>query len=191
MPDSRYNLGRYSVPSPLDAVGKSALDYYQVCDGLPTVGSVVGCEEGPEMCLSPLMRAAIRLCITNSMRISETLAIRRIDECSPSVFVVRGKKGSHSYTVRVPVSPINRTILDTFEPQQLLFPCNYHSLWRALVRVGMSQRVTGRINRVVTHIGRYSLAEKLERLNRRDDIQGCLHHKSSKSIEYYLPAGSS
>ncbi len=79
-----------SVPSPLDAVVNSTLDYYTLGAGLPAVGDIVGCEIGPEMCLSPLMRAILRLCISNSMRISETLAIRRIDEIAPSKFFIKG-----------------------------------------------------------------------------------------------------
>ncbi len=174
------------APSPLQFARNTTLNYYELGNALPSVSSVVGCELGPEMSLSPLMRAVVRLCISNSMRISETLAIRRIDECSPSMFAVRGKKKSFSYTVQVPISPINRTALDSFEPQQLLFPCTYHALWAAMVRVGMSLRVTSRVNRIVTHRGRYSVAQKLAELNRREDIQGTLHHRSPKSTQYYL-----
>lgn len=179
-------LRNRSVPSPLDAVVNSTLDYYTMGNELPAVGDVVGCEIGPELCLSPFIRAILRLCISNSMRIGETLAIRRIDEIAPSKFFIKGKKKSCSYTIHIPLSPCNRQALDLFKPRQLLFPCSYHTIWRNMCRVGMSYRVTSRVNSIKTHIGRYTLAEKLLELDRREEIQDALHHRSPKSTQYYL-----
>lgn len=179
-------LRNCSVPSPLDTGVKNTLDYYTIGNELPSVSSVVGSPEGQEMCLSPVMRAVLRLCISNSMRIGETLAIRRIDEVVPSKFLVKGQKRSASYTVWIPMSALNRKTLETFGPHQVLFPTSYHSIWRAMNRVGMSTRVTGRVNNIMTHIGRYSLADKLQKLNRTAEIQDALHHRSPKSTQYYL-----
>jgi len=119
------------------------------------------------------------------MRVSECLDLCAKDEIKPTIFLVRAKKKGVNYTIHIPISDRNRNVLNVFIPGQRLFPFDYHYVWRSMVKAGMSLRVTTRVNRVVTHRGRFDLAGKLVQLNERDNITPLLHHRSKKSQQYY------
>lgn len=189
------NNSRKSVPSPsapsLDKYAvNSALDYYQVGNCFPPVCESVGTKDNSESTLSWGVRSVIRIVLFYHMRCTELLLLTKIDEIRPSLFLIQGLKKSHSYTVHIPLSPANRTALKSFDIYQPLFPFSYHTIWRKMKTAGMGLRVSSRVNSIVTHRGRFDLADKLERLNLRAGITGCLHHKSESSLSYYLPEGA-
>lgn len=183
------NKPRYrSIPSPLLAARNTTLYYNSISTGLPTVSSIVGSEENSEMCLNPGVRLVIQLILMNHMRISELLELCPGDEIKPSMFLVRAKKKGYNYSIHIPIDERNRYILGRMHPSQCLFPFSYSFVWRGMVKAGMSLRVTTRVNRVVTHRGRFDLATKLNQLNEKENITPLLHHRSAKSKQYYLPS---
>jgi hypothetical protein len=175
----------YSVPSPLDTAVNSALHYYDISQALPSVKSILGTTDNSEYCLSPIVRAVLQLVLVYHMRIGELLSITAGDEIIPSSFLVRALKGSTDYTIFIPLSARNRMLLDTFHPSHILFPVTYHTVWRQITNAGCGMRLRWRLNRSVTHSGRYKLAEKLTHLNERSRIGPLLHHKTITSSEYY------
>lgn len=179
-----------SATSPLHYAGNTTLYYCSISNNLPSVSDLVGLRNNSEYCLHPGIRLTIQLCLMYSMRIGETLAITPACEVKPSVFLCRALKRGHAYTISIPIDARNRQILSRMHPSQKILPFAYHTVWRSMVRTGMSLRVTGRLNRAVTHMGRFKLAEKLAQLNEIDAVTSVLHHRASTSREYYLPAGS-
>ena len=184
---SQYQTHSSPVSSPLHASGNTTLYYLSICNQLPSVKSLVGTTENSEYTLFPGVRLVIQLVLMYHMRISEVLDIRVKDEVKPTVFLVRARKRGVNYCIHIPVDSRNRSILLSCDPGQRLFPFSYHWVWRCMVRAGMSMRVTTRVNRVVTHRGRFDLAGKLQRLNDISNITPLLHHKSTKTRDYYLP----
>lgn len=182
--------GSRSVTSPLEVAVNSTLYYLSLAGQLPSVKSLVGGRENSEMVLFPGVRVVIQLILLYHMRVSECLDLCAKDEIKPTLFLVRAKKRGAAYSIHIPIDSRNRTALDGFSPGQRLFPFDYHYIWRSMVKAGMSLSVRTRVNRIVTHRGRYDLAEKLVILNERSNITPLLHHKSKKSMEYYLPEGS-
>ena len=184
------SLRALSASSPGKYVVNSALNFLDLGSCFPSVSELVGTQDNAEQVLSWGVRAVIRIVLFYHMRCTELLNVTKVDEIRDSLFLIPGLKRSHSYTIHLPISSCNRTALDSFSLDQPLFPFSYHTIWRKMSIAGMSLRVRSRINSIVTHRGRYDLAEKLERLNMREGITGCLHHKSKSSLNYYLPEGS-
>lgn len=178
-----------SATPPLQVACNTTLYYLELGSRLPSVKSMVGTSDNAEMVLNPGVRVVIQLVLMYHMRVSECLDVCARDEIKPTIFLIRAKKRGANYTIHIPVGDRNRTILDHFTPGQLLFPFSYHKIWRSMVAAGMSMRVTTRVNRIVTHRGRFDLAEKLVKLNETSNITPLLHHKSPKSMDYYLPSG--
>lgn len=176
--------------SPLQFARNTTLYYLSICNQLPSVKSLVGTHDNSEYTLYPGVRLVIQLVLMYHMRISECLDIRVKDEVKPTIFLVRARKRGVNYSIHIPIDDRNRAILLDSEPSKLLFPFSYHWVWRCMVRAGMSMRVTNRINRVVTHRGRFDLAGKLQQLNDISNITPLLHHKSSKTRDYYLPGST-
>lgn len=178
-----------SVSPPLDVALNTTLYYLELGNSLPSVKSIVGTKDNAETVLNPGVRVVIQLVLLYNMRVSECLELRAVDEIKPTIFFVRAKKGGANYTIHIPISDRNRKALAAFRPLQLILPFSYHTIWSSMVKAGMSMRVTTRVNRIVTHRGRFDLAAKLVKLNERSAITPLLHHKSAKSLEYYLPSG--
>ncbi len=186
---STNELNKLSASSPLQVACNTTLYYLSLGRRLPTVKSMVGVENNAEYVLFPGVRLVIQLVLLYHMRVSECLEICAKDEIKPTLFFIRAKKKGANYTIHIPIDDRNRTLLDRFAPDQRLFPLSYHRIWRSMVSSGMSMRVSTRVNRIVTHRGRFDLAEKMVKLNERANITPLLHHKSAKSLEYYLPTG--
>lgn len=188
---SKCNKNRLrSVPSSLHLAGNTTLYYLSICNVLPSVRELVGSGENSETVLFPGVRLVIQLVLMNHMRISECLDICVQDEIKPSIFLVRAKKKGHNYSIHIPIDYRNRKVLNSLHPGAFLFPFSYHFVWRSMVKAGMSIRVSTRVNRIVTHRGRFDLAGKLIHLNQRENITPLLHHKSKKSKEFYIFSGT-
>lgn len=187
---NRHKISTLSVPSPLNLGRNTTLFYLDVCNQLPSVRELVGSVDNSEMVLYPGVRACIQLVLMNHMRVSECLDIFAKDEIRPSLFLVRAKKNGFNYTIHIPIDGRNRKILSSMLPCTRLFPFSYHFVWYSMVKAGMGLSVSTRVNRVVTHRGRYDLAEKLVQLNEKENITPLLHHKSKKSKFFYLPKGA-
>jgi integrase len=180
--------GILSAPSPLQHARKSTLYFLAIGNALPAVSSLVKCNDNSEHCLFPGVRVAIQLIILNHMRVGELTQVKKCDEIRPSMFFIKGIKRSHSYSIHIPIDSRNRAILDSMPFSQLLFPFTYQYIYRSMLSAGMSYRVRSRVNRVVTHIGRFDLADKLHLMNLRSSVSSLLRHKSKSSASYYLPA---
>lgn len=186
MQNSSPALPFCSASSPLHSAGKSTMNYYDIRNSLPPVQEVVNCNPVPFQVMNPGVQVVVLLVLVNSMRCQELLNICVGDEIKPSLFLVHGLKRSYSYAISIPISPANRAALGGMNAQERLFPYTYHFVWRSMCRAGLGLSVVTRVNRVVTHRGRYDLAEKLNELNERSEITPLLHHKSKRSKQHYL-----
>ncbi len=184
------NPNTVPAPAPLQPVRNSTLNFLELGYTLPSIKNLVHVNSDAEYTLNRGVRAAIQLTLLNNMRISECLNIKSNDEIKPSIFLVRAKKKGINYSIYIPISGSNRVLLDEQTTPFKLFPFTYHFIWYSMVKSGLSLRVSSRVNRVVTHRGRFDLAAKLEELNQRANITPLLHHKSKSSKKYYLPGGS-
>jgi len=176
----------FYAPAPLQTASNSTLNYLAVSNRLPGIGEVALCPEGAEKCLCPGHRVVIQIILAYSMRSAELLRLTMRDMLKPTVFLVKGAKRSYAYTIMIPFSDDEMKALVKIGIDEPIFPFTYHQIWRGMKRAGMSVSVKGRINDIVTHRGRYDLADKMQELNLVSDIQGCLRHKSGKSKDYYL-----
>jgi hypothetical protein len=174
--------------APLHFACNNTLYYYTINHALPAIDTIIKTNPVPFSCLSHGVQVIIKLVLLNSMRVTELLQITSSDEIKPSMFISRGLKKSNSYLVHIPIDPYNRRILDKLPERTPLFQWSYNQVYRAMCNAGLPLCITTRVNRCVTHRGRYDLAQKLEALNDTANVTPLLHHKSSTSAAYYLRA---
>lgn len=182
-------LRTISGPAPDISACKYPVDYNSTNALLPPLSTVIKAIPAAVGMLHPGLQVVIKLIILNAMRASECLGITARDQVKPSMFLVHGRKRSHDYLIHIPLSPASQAVLKQAPGKTPLFPWTYLQLYRAMVRVGCSQSVFSRVNDVVTHQGRYTLAEKLIALNEQDAVSPLLHHKAKSSAGYYIRGG--
>jgi hypothetical protein len=175
-----------SAPSPLVSACKYSLIYSAVNQLLPPVRDLCKVNEVPFGCMHPGVQVVVKLVLLNSMRCTELLLIRVKDEIKPTMFLARGLKRSSSYLVHIPIDPGSRSLLSSLPGSQALFPWTYIQVYRAMIAAGLALNIVSRVNQIVTHRGRYDLADKLQALNDLPSLQPLLHHKSAASASYYV-----
>lgn len=178
-----------SGTAPLQNSVNTTLDYLPLLSRLPDLQNLLPCKQAAVSRLSVHNRAILTLVSLYNMRVSELLSLTIGSMIKPSVFLVQALKHSFAYTVMIPLSPEETESLLVRGRDTKLFPYTYHSLWLAMKRTGLSWSVEFRANQIVTHKSRYDLAAKLSLLDRMNDIQGCLHHRSPASTDYYVRSG--
>lgn len=175
-----------TVTAPDQLVGSESIVYLPVANQLPAIHSFVPCNKNAERYLNSGIRVVIQLVLMYHMRCAECLDIRYRDMYRPFMFFVGGKKSSRDYSIHIPLGHANLSTVLKYKDSTRLFPYAYNTIWRAMVNAGMSVGVTSRVNRIVTHRGRYDVADKLVELNKRASITPLLRHKSDKSKAHYV-----
>lgn len=183
---SEQKLRNRSAPSPDDSAVKYTLDYLFLREELRFFFLFFRTSGISFFYLFPGFQVFFFILFHNSMRASELLAVTAGDELSPSLFLVRGRKRSRGYTVTIPITGVNRLAVDGMPASQRLFPWDYHTIWRAGKRSDIAVNVPGRKTQIVTHKGRYILANALQERGKSDEITSLLRHKSAKSKNYYI-----
>lgn len=174
-----------SVPSPLRPGSNSTLFYYDIRNRLPTLESCLDSHGGRPELLNPGILTLYTLVTINAMRISEALALRGGDEYTPTMWAVKGLKHSRDYTIHIPISKRNRTILENGGESFVLFPFTYQRVWRNLVTAGLSVLLPGHKHRTVTHRGRFNLVSQLNKPGNDTNVSDLLRHNNPKSKRYY------
>lgn len=174
-----------SVPSPVQSAFNSALVYYDPNVSRDVAGRRIGVPESTLTRVSPRCIAALFVIFTWAMRATEYLSVTALDVASGDFVFIRGRKGSASYRIMLP------GIWQQFEhdhfqrPGRLVAGMKYHQLWTGCMRLGIGELLPGHINATRTHISRHDLAAQYQ--EKGEVIAGdLLHHKSKRSIKYYM-----
>jgi integrase len=136
--------------------------------------------------MHPRAQAAMRVILYYGMRASEYLNVTKQDILPYDRVVVRGLKGSASYIIILPGICEQVSNCDSFFSLDSVSNITYNKLYQSCVRAGLRDRLDGRKNWSVTHLGRYKLVR--ETLDKFDfSIKGdVLHHRNPNTIKYYL-----
>jgi integrase len=121
-----------------------------------------------------------------SMRVSELLSLESKHLICGDRVVVTAGKGSQSYTIWLPLISEHCTLVSDPLCDGRLFPVDYTWIYRQLKRAGMSVKKKSGINNSVTHSHRYATASAVASILGADTAGDVLHHKSNKSVAYYL-----
>lgn len=136
--------------------------------------------------MDPSVLELLYYAAVNNCRISELLSINQGDCVGNDRYVVRGQKGSRSYTVHLPgLSPVLDPWSSTV-PQARVFPVRYKVVWRWCVRCGIGFTPPGHRNVARTHAHRYQTAAAVNCKADKIVAGDVLHHRSQRSISYYI-----
>jgi integrase len=122
----------------------------------------------------------------NGARISEILNIQLKHYLGNSRFLCMAAKKSRSFTAVISVVEYDAGWHLKEDLSRRLFTATYNDVWRACRRVGIGNTPPGRSSVARTHAHRYSTAKAVAAIC--DDITAgeILHHKSTRSVSYYL-----
>jgi len=178
--------GTHSVPSSILRAGNSTLYYYRAPNLLPSIGDILNDHNVNESVMHPIARAACVICFLYLCRIAEVLSLCASDVIAPDRCLCRGSKRGHSYIVYLPDLSSQLKKEGLVGSSTLLFPISYSQCYRSLVRAGVRYCRSGFSNSSRSHIARYSVRHLAGQGVPPETLTDLLHHKSKKSILYYL-----
>jgi len=120
------------------------------------------------------------------MRVSELLALKISDIIVGDRVLVRAGKGSSSYIIWLPLVSRHAKLVSEIHCDGRLFPVEYMWYYRQLKRAGLDEAVAGKKNSRASHKHRYTTAGLVCAKSDSGTAGSVLHHKSDKSINYYL-----
>jgi hypothetical protein len=101
---------------------------------------------------------------------------------------IYGAKSSSNYIIVAPGIDSQFQRGQVLDDDELLFPFSYIQLYRACLKVGIGEKFKENENYSRLHMSRHLLAETVNSLAGRQAAGDILHHKSKRSVSYYLPA---
>jgi integrase len=135
----------------------------------------------PEVC-----RTLQKLLSTYGCRISELLCLTVGDIIRDDLVLVKAAKNSIPYVISLPELSLQLEGFGPNDKKTKIFPVTYNFVYRWCVRCGYSRKFEGRRNQSVTHLGRHCFAADVGAIANKSTVGNTLHHRSSRSVEYYL-----
>jgi len=175
-----------SVSAGLPRACNSPSYCYTFPDDLVSASELLGVGQSV---LSLLHPSAVSIACTSalfSMRIHELLSLTSKHLISGDRIVVQAGKGSQSYIIWLPKIAEHCNLVSEVYCDGVLFPVSYSWVYRQFKRAGLSVKEAGKRNNSVTHTHRYSTARAVSGKLGAGVAGDILHHKSDKSVEYYL-----
>lgn len=174
------------APAPLYHTRKSPLDYLSLQHALPCCSAILGRPNILDSALCPMSSVVLRLCACYALRVGEVLRLKVSDVIRADRIVVQGEKGSASCVVLLPgiTYAIHKAAI--MAPADLLFPCGYQYIYRRALQARISMPRQKGSNKIVTHIGRYTVVDEAGSILQVDNLGDVLRHKVSQNVQYYL-----
>ena len=124
--------------------------------------------------------------VANACRISEVLSITNFQVQPNGMAWTVGSKGSNSRLIYLGLLSSEAEELRSVNVAFKLFPWGYQHVYRACLAYGFAGSLPCHKHRVITHAGRYRLAQEIAQASREAVAGEVLGHKSKTAIEYYI-----
>jgi hypothetical protein len=179
-------VGKLSVSAPIQPERNSPLYYYTRYQAFPSIGMSLGMSEFPEERLPGGVRTLLRVGALYGCRIAELLAVEVGNVAPCDRVFVKGAKGSGSYMLYLP--GVSEAVEGAGEQAagNRLWGLPYSAVYRYCGRIGLRVSRGRRQQGKVTHAARYRIAELAAKHLREGKPGDMLHHRSERSIRYYL-----
>jgi len=176
-----------SATAPVLSARYSPRVYVMPVDHASIISFCAHCSPARLKWLSPACSSALALIFLYGMRSAELL--RCTVRCLTGLdrVFIAGAKSSSSYIIVAPGIDKQFPEVAGFSDDELLFPFSYIQLYRACLKVGVGEKFKENENYSRVHMARHVIAESVNSLAGRQAAGDILHHKSKRSVSYYLP----
>jgi hypothetical protein len=175
-----------SVPTPLQSVCNSTKYYYNSNAIFPDINCFTWNTPIAEELLSPIVKSALKVCLTYMSRIGEILTLTVAHICQPDRVISYGSKRSNGYLLYLPGLSSQVEKWTDCTDKTPLFPVSYIKVYRECVKSGILLNDGEGGNNKRAHAHRYLFArEEVDKIGAAG-VKIALHHKSIKSQGAYL-----
>jgi hypothetical protein len=181
--------GNSSVLSPYYSVCNSPQVYLHRCNSLPTISQLFSLPYEMDIRIPRLFYGIVQVSTFYGLRISELLRAQQSDVLPFDVLHVHGAKGSRDCQVYIP------GVCSLMQESRKAFTCgclwhySYLNIWRAMRTAGFYHALKNHQNMVVTHYGRYRIANATATIHGLSSTSDVLRHRSKTSVMYYINQG--
>jgi integrase len=128
---------------------------------------------------------AAAFAIVFALRASEVLALTVGDILANGSICVKSKKHGRTHVLSLPKSTWRVGVLTEWQKATPLFATSYPRMYRAAVELGWSVRIPGYSKKIVTHLGRHTLANQLMQSGFGSEVSDSLNHNSHGAAAWY------
>jgi hypothetical protein len=178
-----------SVSTPYFSVWNNTQVYLPRCASFPSISSLFNMPEEMDSRIPARIYGIVQLSTFYGLRISELLYATQRDVLPFDKLHIHGLKGSRDCQIFIP------GICDLMQAARKAFACSclwhlsYLSIWRSLRKAGFYLVVKNHQNLVVTHYGRYRMADDTNKNFGVSSTSDVLRHRSKSAVFYYISQG--
>jgi hypothetical protein len=174
-----------SAITPLLTACNTSRFYYTPGPGFPSLEDLLQVPRQAVMKIAPSTTAALRVISSYGMRAGEYLRSTVDDVIAYDLVLIRGSKGSASYTILLPGLHNQLCSMKSHPPYRSLSGETYMRLYRACLALNVGRIIRGNTNVSRTHLSRHKLADHVCLNHTERELSDILHHRSITSQSYY------
>jgi hypothetical protein len=171
--------------TPLLTACKTSRFYYNPGSGFPALQDLLQVSRQAVAKIAPSTCAALRVISSYGMRAGEYLRSTVADVIAYDLVLIRGSKGSASYTILLPGLHNQLCSMKSHPPYRSLSGETYMRLYRACLALNVGRIIRGNTNVSRTHLSRHKLADHVCLNHTERELSDILHHRSITSQSYY------
>ena len=171
--------------TPLLAACKTSRFYYNPGSVFPGLEDLLQVSSQAAAKIAPSAAAALRVISSYGMRAGEYLRSTIDDVIAYDLVLIRGSKGSASYTILLPGLHNQLARVKSPPPHRSLSGETYMRLYRACLALNVGRIIRGNTNVSRTHLSRHKLADNVVLNHSEMELTDILHHRSLTSQSYY------